>query len=95
MKTGLKSVLFAWCLAGAASLLLGCENEAANWEFHNESSHRVYVAPNGQNWPAATIGPGNWIEVDYNGDTIQYVFTPSDKVRAERGKGRAISFYNR
>ncbi len=98
MKTGLKSIMGALLLAGATSLLSGCEDEdwgPRNWEFHNQSSCRVYVAPNGQSWPAATIGPGSWIEVDYNGDSIQYVYTPSAKVRPERGDGRTIHFFDR
>ena len=95
MKTRWKTVLCALWVAGAAWALAGCEDEADNWAFRNESSRRVYVAPNGQNWPAATIGPGGSVEVDYNGDSIQYVYTPSDEVRPEKGKGRVVVFYDR
>ena len=83
-------------MAGAWLAGSGCENSMAdNWQFQNNSSYRVYVAPNGQNWPAATIGVGDTVAVDYNDENIQYIYMPSDKVRAQGGDGRTIHFYNR
>ena len=61
----------------------------------NVSSYRVYVAPNGQDWSPATISPGSSVTVDYTGDSIQYVYNPSNRVRPERQDGRKIRFYNR
>jgi hypothetical protein len=90
------SLVCGLLMAGAGMLMGGCEDELSpNWVFENNSSYRVYVVPNGQSWPAATIGPGSSVEVDYNGDSIQYVYTPSEKVVPQRDKGRTIHFYNR
>ena len=97
MKTRWVSLACGLLLAAMAGFGAGCDEEGwgpSNWEFHNHSSYRVYVGPNGQSWPALMVNPGDWMEVDYNGDTIQYVFTPSDKVRAQRGERRTIHFYD-
>ena len=82
---------FRWTMAAALSLvgvLLagGCEDDdwGGKWRFENVSSHQVYVAPNGQDWSAATISPDSSVTVDYTGDRIQYVYTPSNRVRPER-----------
>ena len=83
-------------LAGTGLLTGGCEDKSSsNWEFKNLSSYRVYVAPNGQSWSPATVGPNNSIEVDYNGEHIQYIYNPSDKVAPQQGDDRTITFYNR
>ena len=97
MKKWLGSLACGLLMAAMVGFGSGCDEEdwgAANWEFNNQSSYRVYVGPNGQSWPALMVNPGQSMEVDYNGDTIQYVFTPSNKVRAQRGDHRTIYFYN-
>lgn len=97
MRKWMLSLVCGLLLASAAGLGGGCDEEdwgPSNWEFHNHSSYRVYVGPNGQSWPAAMINPGDWVEVDYNGDSIQYIWNPSDKVSAIRGDGRTIHFNN-
>ena len=94
MKRIWLSIVCGMLLAGAGLLAGGCEDNQ-NWQFENNSSFRVYVAPNGQDWPAAYIEPGQTIEVDYNEDTIQYIYTPSGRVRDEEGSDRTIHFYNR
>lgn len=86
-------------VVGASVVLFGsgCEgDEVGEWKFENRSSYRVYVAPNGQDWSPATIGPGGSVTIeDSGGRGIQYVYTPSEKVRPESAKGNKIIFYNR
>jgi hypothetical protein len=86
--------LFAVCVLALSLFTGGCEDDAGNWSFRNQSSYRVYVAPNGQTWPSAMIGPGSTVEVDYNGEQIQYVYRPSNKVTPVSAGGRTIEFRN-
>lgn len=84
----------------AAGLAGGCDEDdpfgGDKWEFSNHSSYRVTVRPNGQYWLSVTISPGTSAEVEYDGDRIQYVYSPSDKVRPEGSdSSRTIRFYNR
>lgn len=92
-----KTILFLVLGAGAVFFGAGCEgDESGEWKFENRSSYRVYIAPNGQNWSPATIGPGGSVTIeDSGGSGIQYVYTPSAKVRPESAKGNKIIFYNR
>ncbi len=96
MKRFLMAMACGLLWAGVGLVTGGCEDELSpNWEFQNHSGYRVYLAPNGQDWSPATVGPGGKIEVNYNGERIQYIFTPSNTVRAEGGDGRTIHLYNR
>ena len=95
MKSFWRSTACGLLLAGLGLMTGGCEGEASDWKFENNSSYRVYVAANGQDWSPAMVDPGATIEVDYNGDTIQYVYTPSNHVRDQSGSHRTIHFYNR
>ena len=47
-----------------------------------------------EGWSPVMLNPGQTMEVDYNGDSIQFIWTPSSKVSAIRGDGRTIHFYN-
>lgn len=84
----------------AAGLAGGCEDDdpfdGDNWKFSNQSSYRVTVEPNGQYWLSVVIGPGHSAEVEYDGDRIQFLYSPSGKVWADTSSsGRTIRFYNR
>ena len=60
----------------AAGLAGGCEDDDPfrdNWKFSNQSSYRVTVEPNGQYWLSVVIGPGHSVEVEYDGDRIQFI----------------------
>lgn len=96
MKIRWRSMIGCALLAGLAALAGGCEDDLFdNWKFSNQSSYRVTVSPNGQYWPSVVISPGSSAEVDYHGDRIQYLYSPSNKVRADgSGSGRTIHFYN-
>ena len=84
----------------AAGLAGGCEDDdpfdGDNWKFSNQSSYRVTVEPNGQYWLTVVISPGHSAEVEYDGEHIQFLYSPSSKVRADTSSsGRTIRFYNR
>ena len=86
----------AW-LACLGFFAAGCEDDSGpdNWAFQNNSSYRVTVRPNGQHWAEVMVDPGHTVDVEFNGDQIQYIYTPSNKVRAQGGDGRIVHFYNR
>ena len=83
----------------AAGLAGGCEDDDPfrdNWKFSNQSSYRVTVEPNGQYWLTVVISPGHSAEVEYDGEHIQFLYSPSSKVWADTSSsGRTIRFYNR
>ena len=59
-------------------------------------SYRVTVEPNGQYWLSVVISPGHSAEVEYDGEHIQFLYSPSSKVWADTSSsGRTIRFYNR
>ena len=82
----------------AAGLAGGCEDDdpfSDKWEFSNHSSYRVTVEPNGQYWLSVVIAPGHSAEVEYDGKHIQFLYSPSNKVRADTsGSSRTIRFYD-
>ncbi|MGD9613283.1 MAG: hypothetical protein AB7V22_10350 [Kiritimatiellia bacterium] len=101
MKTRWRSVIGCVLLGVAAGMAGGCDGDddlfdGDNWEFSNRSSYRVTVSPNGQYWLSVTLSPGTSAEVEYDGDRIQYVYSPSDKVRPDGSDtSRTIRFYDR
>ena len=79
----------------AALCLVACDDMfSTGFEFINNSSHTVYIAPNGQSWNPAMVSPGSSIVIDYSG-TIQFVFTPSDKVKVGDNQPGVIIFVNK
>lgn len=97
--SNMKAKIILTLVVGACAVIFGpgCEDdESGDWRFENRSSYRVYVAPNGQDWSPATIAPGGSVTLeDSGGRGIQYVYTPSAKVRPESAKGNKVIFYNR
>ena len=91
------SMLCVLMMAAAGLLSGGCEDDLnPQWEFQNRSSYRIAVTANGQSWGSALLDPGESLEVDHRGDTIQYVYSPSNKVRPEGSSSkRRVTFYNR
>lgn len=92
-----KTLWMCVAIALVAVAVAGCDDllGPSNYTFKNESSVTVTVAPNGQSWPPAQIGPGSSIQIvpDANYSQMQYFYWP-DSVRAVYTADNTTTFYN-
>lgn len=76
-----RSVWIFLALVLIAAAVTGCNDllGPSTYTFKNESSVTVSVAPNGQTWPPAVIGPGETIQIvpDENYSQMQYFYLPN------------------
>ena len=81
MRISFRQIVAGVLVLAGMAVLSGCDelSKPDNYTFKNESSVTVTVAPNGQSWSPAQIGPGQSIEIvadeDYN--QMQYFYLPS------------------
>ena len=76
-------------------LIVGCEKpESSTHKFVNNSSYTVNIIPNGQTWVPASISPGSSVKIKWSG-TIQFSYSPSNKVKVADNEPGIIIFVNR
>ena len=88
------------CLLFAVAMFVwvtGCEDLDGDTgiDFVNASTYKVTVSPNGQDgWSQFILGSGQSREIDIDGD-VYFLYSPSNRVRADTSEDNEVTFYNR